>query len=372
MTSTPLAPTGIGTAPARTAPTPSFGPKQPSCADRMLDRLSEDERVGQLLMVGTPIDEVDSMGSVIRQYHLGGVFLAGRSGRSAAGLRRDIAALAGPAGDVPVHVAVDQEGGRVQSLRGGDFPTFPAAVEQGGWDPTTLETRTTDWARRLVASGVTMNLGPVADTVPAELGRGNPPIGAFGRQFGAEPGAVADDIVVVVDSTQAAGLLATLKHFPGLGRVLVNTDTSAGAIDPDTSERDPHLRPFAAGIGANAGAVMMSSASYPALDPQNIAAFSHPIVTGLLRGRLGFTGVVVSDDLGNAVAVRDVAVGTRAVRFVQAGGDLVLTVRRSDAAPMYDALRSASRTSAAFRERVADAARRILESKVRVGLLRCR
>ena len=116
---------------------------------------------------------------------------------------------------------------------------------------------------------------------------------------------------------------------------------------------------------------MVSSASYPRLDPDAIAAFSEPIVTGLLRQRLGFTGLVMSDDLGAAAAVRAVPAGERAVRFVRAGGDLVLTVRPEDAAPMADALRSAARRSPAFADRITDAATHVLAAKEKAGLLRC-
>ena len=117
---------------------------------------------------------------------------------------------------------------------------------------------------------------------------------------------------------------------------------------------------------------MVSLASYPKLDQHAIAAFSAPIVTGLLRQRLGYTGLVVSDDLGAAVAVRAVPLGERAVRFVQAGGDLALTVRPTDAQAMTGALLAAAQASPAFTARVTDAATHVLRSKSRAGLLTCR
>ena len=116
---------------------------------------------------------------------------------------------------------------------------------------------------------------------------------------------------------------------------------------------------------------MISSARYPRLDPDNIAAFSPAVVTGLLRERMGYTGLVVSDDLGAAVAASGVPVGERAVRFVRAGGDMVLTVRSADAAPMVGALVAAGQADPAFQARLTDAARHVVRSKYRAGLLKC-
>jgi beta-N-acetylhexosaminidase len=234
-----------------------------------------------------------------------------------------------------------------------------------------LRQRTADWARRLAAAGVTMDLAPVADTVPAGTAGANPPIGAFDRQYGGAPDAVAADIATVVSAAQGAGILTTLKHFPGLGRVRANTDTTTRAVDDVTTVNDPFLQPFVSGMAAGSGAVMISSARYPRLDADNVAAFSAPVVTGLLRQRLGYSGLVISDDLGVAAAVAAVPVGERAVRFIRAGGDVVLTVRSSDAGPMADALLAAARGSTAFQARVADAARHVVQSKYRTGLLTC-
>jgi beta-N-acetylhexosaminidase len=274
-------------------------------------------------------------------------------------------------GRLPLLVALDQEGGSVQTLKGPDFPLLPSALTQGTWSETTLRTRIGADAERLAAIGVNVNLAPVADTVPAGVGTANPPIGAFRRQYGSNPDAVAADIRTVVGATQGAGVLTTLKHFPGLGRVRANTDTSTHAVDTTTAAADPYLTPFTAGIRAGSAAVMVSSASYPRLDSRAIAAFSRPVITGLLRDRIGFRGLVMSDDLGAAVAVSAVPTGQRAVRFIGAGGDLALTVRSQDAAPMTNALLAAARADPTFAARVADAARHVLQAKYRAGLLHC-
>lgn len=369
-------PSGAPGAVGSSAPAPgtpaTTGPG--SCAATVLARLSVEQRAGQVLMVGVPVTDPGQAVDLVRRARLGGVFLAGRSTAAATTLRGELAAVQAAAlrdTGVRVHIAVDQEGGAVQTLRGPGLPAIPSAVEQSRGAPATLPARTDAWARALASAGVTMDLAPVADTVPAATAAANPPIGAFDRQYGATPDAVAADIGVVVPALQRAGVLATVKHFPGLGRVRHNTDTSTEAVDADATPDDPYLAPFRAGIAAGAGAVMVSSASYPRLDPASLAAFSRPVITGLLRGRLGYQGMVVSDDLGAAEAVRSVPVGERAVRFVAAGGDLVLTVRPADAGPMAAALAAEAGRSPAFAQRLAEAATAVLVSKERLGLLDC-
>jgi beta-N-acetylhexosaminidase len=320
--------------------------------------------------VGTPVDNAKSLITAVGRYHLGGVFLAGRTDRSAASLRADITALQAAAA-TPLLVALDQEGGNVQTLKGPDFPVIPSAETLGAGSAATLRTTVAGTATRLRGIGINLNLAPVADTVPASLGERNPPIGYWHRQFGSDPVKVAADVRTAVDASQKAGVLTTIKHFPGLGRTLVNTDTSTGAADAAVTPTDPYLKPFAAGIAAGSAAVMVSSASYPKLDPKSIAPFSEPIITGLLRKKMGFDGLVVSDDLGAAVAVKSVAVGDRAVRFIRAGGDLALSVRPEDAAPMTAALLAEARASESFALRVSDAVTHVLAAKKRAGRPSC-
>ncbi|GAA0510325.1 beta-glucosidase [Paractinoplanes deccanensis] len=353
--------------PASTAPSPT-PPKD--CVTRTLDGLDLAGRAGQLLMVGLPVDTPTGYAGAVRAYRLGGIFLRGRSTHAAAELRGDIANVQGKA-TLPLLVALDQEGGSVQTLKGPDFPILPSAARLGAGPVTTLRGTTQDSARRLSAIGVNMNLAPVADTVPADIGEDNPPIGAFRRQYGSDPAKVATAIRTVVPASQDAGVLTTLKHFPGLGRVRANTDTSTKAVDTTATVNDPYLQPFAAGIDAGAAAVMISSASYPRLDSGAIAAYSRPIVTDLLRGKLGFKGLVISDDLGAAKAASTLPPAQRAVRFVAAGGDMVLTIVPSDAKPMSAALIERAESDPAFRARVDDAARHVLQTKERAGLLRC-
>ena len=134
---------------------------------------------------------------------------------------------------------------------------------------------------------------------------------------------------------------------------------------------DPHLTPFGAGIRAGARAVMLSSALYPKLDPNRPAVHSRAIVTGLLQEQLGFGGMVMTDDIGAAAALRGVPLGERAVRFIEAGGHLVLSVRTADAGPLSRAVVARAQVDAGFRTKVNAAASRVLRSKIDAGLVAC-
>lgn len=372
--SLPVLPSAVPSAPPSSPPSsPTLSPED-ACVQGTLAKMTLRQIVGQVLLVGVPVGDPSAIDETLTTYDFGGVFLAGRYHGSAATLRTQISALQAtakaPTG-VRLFISLDQEGGDVQTLQGPDFPPIPTAVDQGKLSQSALSTQTVAWATRLAGVGVNLDLAPVADTVPASLGTGNPPIGYFHRQYGSDPTAVAADISTVVKAIQSTGVVTTLKHFPGLGRVLQNTDFAAHAIDDVATPNDPYLGPFEAGMKAGTGAVMVSSATYPKLDPDSIATFSEPIVTGLLRDQLGFTGLIVSDSLAGAAAVASVPVGQRAVRFIEAGGDLALVTTYTKAAAMFDGLLTQASDSAQFATKVTTAAGHVLHAKYAAGLLAC-
>jgi len=328
------------------------------------------QRVGQLLMVDCPTSGLgDATAQAVTTYHVGSVIL---DGTTYAG-QSEMAALTGQLQRLaPKHlgllVATDQEGGLVQRLQGAGFDRIPSGVVQGSIAPAALRADARRWGSQLRGAGVNVNLAPVLDVVPSGFGA-NPPIGDLDREYGNTPAAVTSHGVAVARGMLAAGVAPTVKHFPGLGRVHGNTDLTSGVTDSVTTATDPYLAPFRAAISAGMPIVMMSTAIYSRIDPAGPAAFSTKIVTGLLRGTLGFRGLVISDDVGGAAQVAAVSIGDRAVRFVDAGGDVVLTVDAGQAQPMTDALVTAARKSPAFRAKVDAAALRVLQEKQRLGLL---
>ncbi len=358
-----------------TSTTASNGPG--ACAARVAGRLTTPQRVGQLFVVALDASAGRSgLDALIAGQHVGGVvYLGGWQGLqtvAAASEHVQGQATATATGSVGMFVAADQEGGQVQQLTGAGFTTIPSATVQGDMSPAALRDAAAGWGSELARAGVNVDLAPVADTVPASIGTANGPIGRYHREYGSDPTTVARHVAAFTRGLRRADVTATVKHFPGLGRVSSNTDTSStGVTDPRTGRDDPYLRPFTAGTSAGAGMVMMSSARYPRIDDASPAVFSRAVVTGLLRDRLGWSGVVVTDDVGAAAAVQSVPVGKRATRFLDAGGDLVLTADPQTVAPMAAAVTSRVARDAAFAGRVRAAVQRVLTLKARTGLLPC-
>ncbi|MEU4171211.1 glycoside hydrolase family 3 N-terminal domain-containing protein [Streptomyces sp. NPDC026665] len=348
-----------------------------TCADRTYSAMTSAQRVGQLFMGGvTPSAPDSSRIALMQQYHVGSVFLAGRSKAGTTATKSVVDGLQAKADTVAGHrvgllVSTDQEGGQVQVLSGPGFSTIPSALTQGTWTTTKLQSESAGWAKELKSAGVNLNLAPVADVVPASLGTANPPIGKFNREFGHTAAVVAPHSDAFLKGSLQSGVLATLKHFPGLGYVRGNTDTTAGVVDTVTTSTSSSITPFKSGIQAGAPFVMISSATYSKIDANNRAAFSSKVIQTLLRKDLGFKGVVISDDLGNAVAVKAVAPGDRAVKFISAGGDMVLTVEPNLIPAMTKAVQSRMAQSSTFSTQVSQSVHRILNAKQKAGLLNC-
>jgi beta-N-acetylhexosaminidase len=308
--------------------------------------------------------------AAIQRYHVGSVILDGTSDRSLASIRaltRQLQALA-PA-NARLFISTDQEGGLVQRMRGPGFTTIPSAVQQGRRTPAQLRTFTRLWGSELHAAGINVDLAPVLDTVPPGNAP-NPPIGDLDREYGRTPARVTSHGVAVARGLADARVDATVKHFPGLGRVTGNTDTTSGVTDRVTTRHDPYLQPFAAAIKAGVPFVMVSTAIYARIDPTRPAVFSPTIVTGMLRRDLGFRGVIITDDIGNARQVAGYSPGRRAAMFVHAGGTIALTVDPYVVAAMTTRLLARARTDASFRAQVNAAALVVLRAKLARGLLR--
>lgn len=313
---------------------------------------------------------------VLRQYHVGSVFLAGRSTAGTKATKTLADSLQAKADTVSGHrvgllVSTDQEGGHVQVLSGPGFSTMPSALVQGTWSTSKLRTEATTWAKQLKSAGVNLNLAPVADVVPAGLGRNNAPIGRYDREFGHTAATVAPHSNAFAAGFAQANVLATLKHFPGLGYVRGNTDTTANVVDSVTTSKSSSIIPFSSGIKAGAPFVMVSLATYSKIDPGHQAVFSSTVIQGLLRKTLGFKGVVISDDLGNAVAVKAVPPANRALNFLSAGGDMVLTVEPNLVPVMAKAVQIRMAKDATFRAQVDQSVHRVLAAKQKAGLLYC-
>jgi beta-N-acetylhexosaminidase len=210
------------------------------------------------------------------------------------------------------------------------------------------------------------------DTVAQSFAPSNKPIGYYYREYGYTPSVVADKGSAFLRGMRSTGLAMTAKHFPGLGRVTGNTDTTAGVTDTVTTRTSADITPFRSAISAGAQLVMVSSAYYSRIDAARPAVFSPTVITGMIRGDLHFTGIVISDDLGNAKQVQAWSPGNRAIDFISAGGDVVLTANPTVLPAMVNAVTARAASDSAFRAKVNTAALRVLTVKAEEGLLAAR
>ena len=355
-------------APSSTAPASAEPAPTPTPTPDPVEALSLEQRVGQLFMVGTPADAASPVSlSAVGDRHVGAIFLHGRSQAGTAGTAAVVArftGLAASATDVPLWVATDQEGGEVQVLRGSGFDDMPYGIRQADRPDAELRTDAERWGGQLRAAGVTMNLAPVADIVSsAETRFDNPPIGGLGRQYGYDLATVAAKAGAFADGMRAAGVMPTLKHFPGLGRVSANTDFAARVVDDVVAADSPDVAVYAELIADGPAVVMLSTAVYERIDPATPAAFSAPVLD-VLRTRVGFDGVAITDDLSAAAAAQAWSPADRAVLAVSAGVDVVLASADPGVlAEMYDAVLSRAQADPVFAERVTASASRVLAAK---------
>ena len=272
---------------------------------------------------------------------------------------RSLQAIRRPAGQrAPLIVAVDQEGGPVRRIPGaparaaGDVRTAAAAADDGRAA-----------ARTLRGAGVNLDLAPVAD-----VARPGAALERERRTYGRNASDVGRLATAFAGGLGAGGVAAAAKHFPGFGAATVNTDDAPARINaPLATLRAVDGAPFARLIAAGVGAVMLSTAVYPALDARP-AALSARWIGGELRGRLGFGGVTVSDDLATPAVAGFGSIGRRAVLAARAGVDLPLFVRSygvgaQAAAGMLDAARNRRLDAAALRA----SARRVLALRATLG-----
>ena len=254
-------------------------------------------------------------------------------------------------------VATDQEGGEIRNLTW----AAPAAGQAAAATPERARADARAAAHDLRAAGVNVNLAPVADVASGPVMRG--------RSFPGDAEQVAALTRAAVEGYRGTHVAATAKHFPGLGAATENTDDA-----PVSLTRTPEqllgedLPPFRAAIAARVPLVMASHAVYPSLDPDAIASQSSYVLQRLLRQRLGFRGVIVTDSIEAKAVTERSGPAVAGVRSVRAGADLVLTTGPGSHLRVLRALLAEARRSPAFRRRVEESAARVLALKRELGL----
>jgi beta-N-acetylhexosaminidase len=316
--------------------------------------------VGQMFVVSVGGTEPDYyINKMIRERNIGGVLLFGYNmksevqTRSLTGALQDLSLRTKPS--VPLFVAVDQEGGEVSSAPW--VSRQPAAARVGArGDPAQAREIAEQMGRELLRAGVNTDLAPVVDTgFGAAIGT---------RSFGEDPELVAEMGAAAVEGFEGAGVVSAAKHFPNHGPATSDSHASLPVVDHDLKTlRSYDLPPFEAAVRAGAPMVMVGHLLYPAIDPDRPASLS-PKAIRMLRGELGFDGVVVTDDLAMAGASGGGPPARTAVEAVKAGADLLIISsppeRQADA---YDAVVGAVESGEIPREQVEASVERVLEVK---------
>jgi beta-N-acetylhexosaminidase len=282
-------------------------------------------RIGQLFMAGLPGTGLDENTiSLIRECNLGGVIFFSRNiedPSQLAGLCRDLQREALDAHGTPLFLAVDQEGGRVARLKE-PFTSFPgnAAMAADRECVERAEEFGTVTAKEMKLVGLNMDLAPVVDVQRGQLEKH-----LQGRSFGEDPEKVALLGRTVIKFLQENGVMAVAKHFPGLGRARVDPHVHLPIIDAHKEEIEKvSLAPFRSAIDQGVAGIMSSHAVYPAFDPEHPATLSQEILTHLLRDRMGFKGLIMTDDLEMGAIAGQRSVAGAALLAFHAGADILL------------------------------------------------
>lgn len=356
-----VAPTAAPTTPPTTAPTQP-APTEPEDPIRlMLNQMSLEERVGQLFLARC---DANTAVTDLQTYHLGGFVLFAQDfeGQTPDSLREKLTSYQSAA-KIPMLIAVDEEGGtvtrvsRYSAFRASPFLSPREYFAQGGME---LVVQAEEEKSQLLHDlGISVNLGPVCDLAD------DPQAFMYQRSMGSDIQTVSDFVTGTVQIMGENSIGSALKHFPGYGN---NTDTHTGmAVDRRTldelAQRD--LLPFAAGIQAGCDAILVSHTIVEAFDPSLPASLS-PAVHQYLREDMGFSGVILTDDLVMQAITDTYGAGEAAVMAVLAGNDLLCS---TEYATQYQAVLDAVLEGRIDIDVLNQAVRHVLQWKIDLGLL---
>ena len=333
----------------------------PDPVRQMISDMSLEQRVGQLFLARC---NAETAIQDIQQYHLGGLVLFGEDfeNQSMESMRQTIGAYQ-DAAEKPLLIAVDEEGGdvtrisRFSAFREKRFSSLRTRYDLGGLEAVLTEEE--EKCLLLSDLGINVNLGPVCDitTDPAAF--------MYSRSLGQGAQTTADVTAAIVNLMKDYRVGSVLKHFPGYGN---NADTHTGiAVDsrPLSDFESQDFLPFSAGIQAGCGGILVGHILVEALDPELPASLS-PAVHRYLREELGFSGVIMTDDLVMQAITDQYGAGEAAVMAVLAGNDLLCS---TEYAAQYEAVLQAVLDGRIDIDVLNSAVRNVLEWKISLGLL---
>ncbi len=296
---------------------------------------------------------------LIAELHIGGIILFSQNldtPEQIARLCRQAQEQAAACGLPPLFIAIDQEGGQVARLRE-PFTVFEGNPAMRDVADATHFGRVT--AAELSDLGINMDMAPVVDVAFAAdsiMDR---------RAFAGDPARVAEMGAAVIDALQGNGVMAVAKHFPGIGRTTLDSHLDRPVLDTPWQElAASDLLPFIAAVRCGVSGVMLSHIVYRDYDPRWPASLSEKIAREVLRGRMGYNGLVMTDDLDMGAIQKYYDIETAMQRVLAADIDLALICHRGpDIARAYEVLLDELRKSSQMRRRARESAGRILAAK---------
>jgi beta-N-acetylhexosaminidase len=333
--------------------------------DALLANMSLDEKLGQMMLVETIYtDYSPDVDAMIRQLHAGAVIIYAQNQRSADQLKGYIADMRANAG-IPLLVSADEEGGVVDRLYQYDGPRPSAQDLAEKNDPQAAQQAGAKAARDLLAFGINTDLAPVVDV------RTTPNAVEWTRLFGNDVGTVDTYAGAFLRGLQGQGVIGCLKHWPGIGSVVDDPHLTLPTITASRAALEAtEFAPFRDLLAERPGMIMVTHVVVQAIDSSLPATLSPAVVQGVLRGELGYDGVVMTDSLYMKGISLKYSLGEAAVLSVIAGDDLLEGAWDAYSMRlMMDAIKAAIADGRISLARIDQSVRRILLLKQRFGLL---
>lgn len=340
-------------------------PQQSSLEEKvssLMESMTLEEKIGQMLIVGFESPEPnDHIKKMINDYHVGGVIFYDRNMQYPAqvtNLTNSLQALAAQQEhQIPLSISVDQEGGQIVRMREhvSDIPSQQQLGQMGNSE--TIFNTAVKTAKELSAMGINLNFAPVLDLSAGDS-----------RSFGEDPEHASKYGNEVIKGLNEGGVTATVKHFPGNGRSNIDPhkDTSsvdAGQLDLENSDIYPFKKAIQE-IDNSKFFVMVTHIKYPAYDQENPASISPVIIQDLLREKLGFEGIVVTDDLEMGAVNNYYTPEDLGFKAVEAGADVLLVCHTLDnQQKVFNGILEAVKSGKLSEERIDEAVKRVLTYK---------
>ncbi|MGI6120380.1 MAG: beta-N-acetylhexosaminidase [Desulfosporosinus sp.] len=330
--------------------------------------MSLEEKIGQLVMVGVDgYENNENSQQLIKKYHVGGIVLLQKNVKDANQMLSLVNSLkeTNSVHKIPLFLAIDEEGGRVSRMPV-EFTKIPSSHRIGELNNSELSYRLGGIiGEELKSFGLNMNFAPVLDV---NSNPQNPVIGD--RAFGDEPNLVSKLGIQTMKGLQMQNIISVVKHFPGHGDTAVDSHIGLPIINHDIDRlNNLELVPFYKAIESKVDAIMLAHILLPKIDTEHPASFSQIIISEILRTKMSFDGVIITDDMTMGAIENNYDIGEAAVRSINAGSDIVLVCHdfvKKEA--VIQAIKTAAQMGIISPERIDQSVYRILVLKRKYAL----